>query len=339
MHKRKISGCLWKACVSGKKKAGAKAHRAERIVGGTMKKTMEQIILEGQVAKCRSLEELYVLWELMQQMEEDPDGKTCYPELDQRNFHIDGIVDPVHYDGTLYILKETNMRKMIQKGETMPVVSDIRGDFLSGKSPSGRVEYLEYLTGMQKVLWEERHPGEECRLTGKKLREKAAVLYLNKRGGKGAADEVSLDYGQYYMEFIKKQIRLLNPKIVVCCGEDLFRLIVMEVFQNKKQKKNREIYMKWKDLIQGDVFFAGREYRPIKEAKKDEAAVRVVRMWNPSYRVNNGQYVSLEEYLKEFRRRLSGGKEDEQENLQSAEPDEENTESPMTEDPAVEKSE
>ena len=64
-----------------------------------------------------------------------------------------------------------------------------------------------------------------------------------------------------------------------------------------------------------------------------------MRMWNPSYRVNNGQYVSLEEYLKEFRRRLSGGKEDEQENLQSAEPDEENTESPMTEDPAVEKSE
>ena len=40
------------------KEAGAKAHRAERIVGGTMKKTMEQIILEGQVAKCRSLEEL-----------------------------------------------------------------------------------------------------------------------------------------------------------------------------------------------------------------------------------------------------------------------------------------
>lgn len=97
--------------------------------------------------------------------------------------------------------------------------------------------------------------------------------------------------------------------------------------------------MKWKDLVLGDVFFADREYRPIKETKKDEAAVRVVRMWNPSYRVNNGQYVSLEEYLKEFRRRLSGGKEDEQENLQSAGPDEENTESPMTEDPAMEKSE
>ena len=102
-----------------------------------MRKTMEQIVLEGQVAKCRSIEELYVLWELMQQMEEDPFGNTCYPELDQRNFHVDGIADPEHYDRTLYILKETNMRKMIQKGETMPVASDIRADFLSGKSPSG----------------------------------------------------------------------------------------------------------------------------------------------------------------------------------------------------------
>ena len=36
---------------------------------------------------------------------------------------------------------------------------------------------------------------------------------------------------------------------------------------------------------------ADRDYRPVKETKKDEAEVRVVRMWNPSYRVNNGQYV------------------------------------------------
>ena len=70
--------------------------------------------------------------------------------------------------------------------------------------------------------------------------------------------------------------------------------------------------MKWKDLVRGDVFFADRDYRPVKETKKDEAEVRVVRMWNPSYRVNNGQYVSLEEYLKEFKRRLSGEEENKQ---------------------------
>ena len=70
------------------------------------------------------------------------------------------------------------------------------------------------------------------------------------------------------MEFIKAD-PAFKPEDCGLLRKDLFRLIVMEVFQNKKQKKNREIYMKWKDLIQGDVFFADREYRPIKEAKKD----------------------------------------------------------------------
>lgn len=119
------------------------------------------------------------------------------------------------------------------------------------------MEYLDYLTSMQKILWRKNIQARSA-ASGEKLREKAAVLYINKRGGKGAADEVSMDYGQYYIEFIKKQIRLLNPKTVVCCGEDLFRLIVMEVFQNKKQKKNREIYMKWKDLVPGRCILCGQ---------------------------------------------------------------------------------
>ncbi len=42
----------------------------------------------------------------------------------------------------------------------------------------------------------------------------------------------------------------------------------MEVFQNKKQKKNREIYMKWKNLVRGDVFFADRD-SPTGEGNKE----------------------------------------------------------------------
>ena len=117
-----------------------------------MRKTMEQIVLEGQAAKCESLEELYLLWQMMQQMEEEPYGATCYGDIDQRSFHIDGIVSPEDFTGTLYILKETNMRKYIQKGQTMPVISDIRKQVAAGKSAGGEVEYLDYLAGMQKIL-------------------------------------------------------------------------------------------------------------------------------------------------------------------------------------------
>lgn len=86
-----------------------------------MRKTMEQIVIEGQAARCGSLEELYLLWQMMQQMEEEPFGSTCYEEIDPRSFHIDGAVSPEHYDGTLFVLKETSMKKQIRKGQTMPV--------------------------------------------------------------------------------------------------------------------------------------------------------------------------------------------------------------------------
>jgi len=266
-----------------------------------MKKTMEQIVLEGQAAKCETLEELYLLWQMMQQMEEDPYGETCYGDIDQRTFHIDGVVSYDDYNGTMYILKETNMRKYIQKGQTMPVISDVRQQLAAAKSPSGEVEYMDYLAGMQKILSEEREE-KACRMSMQKLLKQCAVVYVNKRGGKGAADDISMDYGRYYIEFLKRQIRLLKPKTIVCCNDDIFRLVVMEVFQNKRQKKNQEIYMKWKNLVLGDIFLADSSFKPTQDEAK--AAVRVVRMWNPAYRVNNGQYVSLEEYLKEFARRV-----------------------------------
>lgn len=266
-----------------------------------MRKTMEQIVLEGQAAKCETLEELYLLWQMMQQMEEEPYGTTCYSDLDQRTFHIDGVVSYDDYNGTMYILKETNMRKYIQKGQTMPVISDVRQQLAAAKSPSGEVEYMDYLAGMQKILNEES--GEKNgRMSMQKLLKQCAVVYVNKRGGKGAADDISMDYGRYYIEFLKRQIRLMKPKTIVCCNDDIFRLVVMEVFQNKRQKKNQEIYMKWKNLVLGDIFLADSHFKPTQD--EDKAAVRVVRMWNPAYRVNNGQYVSLEEYLKEFARRV-----------------------------------
>lgn len=266
-----------------------------------MRKTMEQIVLEGQAPKCTTLEELFLLWQLMQQMEEEPYGVTCSEELDQRNFHLDGIVSPENYNGTLYILKETNMRKYIQKGQTMPVISDVRKAFLAGRSVSGEVEYYRHLSGMQKILNEKN--GEKKTASDAELRSQAAILYINKRGGKCAADDIGMEYGLYYMEFIKRQIELLKPKTIVCCGEDIFRLVVMEVFQNKKKKKNQETYMKWKDVVLGDIFLSDSHFRHVK--KDEKADIRVIRMWNPSYRVNNGQYVSLEEYLKEFGRRVA----------------------------------
>ena len=155
---------------------------------------------------------------------------------------------------------------------------------------------------MQKIV-NEKFYKDTAKMSNQKLLKQLAVLYVNKRGGKGAADDISMQYGQYYIEFIKRQIRLLKPKTIVCCSDEIFRLIVMEVFHNKKQKKNQETYMKWKNLVIGDIFLADENFLPTSD--DTYAAIRVVRMWNPAYRVNNGQYVSVDEYLKEFERRVT----------------------------------
>ena len=59
-------------------------------------------------------------------------------------------------------------------------------------------------------------------------------------------------------------------------------------------------------MVVGDILPADRRFKPVRDLEK--ADIQVIRMWNPAYRVNNGQYVSLEEYLKEFRRRIEGVK-------------------------------
>lgn len=261
-----------------------------------MRKTFEQILLEAQVTECSTMEELFLLWQLMQQMEECPEGRTGYREIDRRTFHIDGIVSEKDFSGTLYIMKETSMRKQIRKEQTLPVISDVRRQLQNGRSPFGEVEYMEYLAGMERILCD----GKETDPLS--LLRRTAVLYLNKRGGKGAADDISMQYGQYYMAFIRRQIQMIRPSVVVCCGEEIFRLVVMEVFHNKRKKKNREEYMKWKNVVEGDIFYADESYRHA--AGKNAAEVAVVNMWNPAYRVNNGRYVSLEEYLREFSARV-----------------------------------
>ena len=58
--------------------------------------------------------------------------------------------------------------------------------------------------------------------------------------------------------------------------------------------------MKWKDVVAGDILPADRRFKPVKDLAK--ADIQVIRMWNPAYRVNNGQYVSLEDVYKRQRR-------------------------------------
>ncbi len=262
-----------------------------------MAKTLEQVVIEGLAADCSSLEELYVLWQTMQYAETDTVGQTCYMEIDKRSFHVDGVVDPEHFSGVLYILKEPSLKRYLQKGLTFPVITDIRRDLRKYKK--GFQDECGYVVGMQRILL-----GEAAeKMTNSQVMDTLGVVYVNKRGGKESSDDVWLNYGYEYIEFLKRQIRLIHPKVIVCGGEEIFKLVAKEVFYNKKLIRNRGEHMVWKDVVKNYQFTADANYRHTSRPEKTE--IVVVNMWNPAYRVNKDQYISPEEYLKEFERRTS----------------------------------
>ena len=263
-----------------------------------MAKTLEQIVLEGLAGDCCSMEELFVLWQTTQMLEENAYGRTCYEEIDKRSFHVDGIMDPDQYAGVLYILKEPSLKHYLQKGRTFPVLTDVRREYRSYRK--GDEDERGYLAGMQRILLGKE--GEAMSVG--KIMDTLAVMYVNKRGGKEVSDSIWMDYGYEYIEFVKRQVRLLHPKVIVCGGEEIFKMIVKEVFRNKKSIRNKGEHMIWKGNVQDYQFAADKNYRHTNDPDKTE--VVVVNMWNPAYRMNKDQYLSPEEYLAEFYRRITG---------------------------------
>lgn len=259
-----------------------------------MQKTMRQIIWENQASKSDSIEELFLLWEMMQREEEDRPSDTRYEEIDVGCFHLDGIIDRTKFSGVLYILKEPSMKKYLQDGAGVPVILDSRRYFREYKK--GYMDERGYVAGMQKIFL-----GEEKKTLQEAIKS-AAVLYLNKRGGKEVSDSVYLNYANAYKECIIRQIQLIHPTVIICTGEDVFKWVVKEVFCNKKVNKSQKEYMIWKNISDNHIFTADEEYHYTKEA--DQTAVTVFNMWSPAYHMNKEKYISPKEYLEEFENRI-----------------------------------
>ena len=165
-----------------------------------------------------------------------------------------------------------------RQGLTFPVLTDVRREYRSYRR--GYEDERGYLAGMQRILLGE----EGAAMSVGQIMDTLAVMYINKRGGKEVSDSVWMDYGYEYIEFVKRQVRLLHPKVIVCGGEEIFKMIVKEVFRNKKSIRNKGEHMIWKGNVQDYQFAADKNYRHTKDPDKTE--VVVVNMWNPAYRMN-----------------------------------------------------
>lgn len=94
-----------------------------------------------------------------------------------------------------------------------------------------------------------------------------AVMNLSKRGGDGevtAKVERIQEYCKYYKEFIKKEIEIINPDVIVWLGANTY------------DKKLHIDYLGAKK-IKGKVYFF-----------IDDKQIPILRMWHTSYRWKGG---------------------------------------------------
>ena len=177
------------------------------------KYTLDEMQME--IDKATNLNELFALWKHAHATEDNYEVTTT-TGIEKSSFIADGYIFKENYSGVLFVLKEVN-----QLG------------YNGAKDPSERTHitwYQDYINKGKNVNQSKQHekmgrmacyildqnenPSKEEINAGL---SRAAFLNLNKRGGSNVAKKVE-PYTKKYAEFIKKQISLLNPDVIVCLG-------------------------------------------------------------------------------------------------------------------------
>lgn len=101
------------------------------------------------------------------------------------------------------------------------------------------------------------------------IKKQIAFMNINKRGGSSSTDFKELNkYAEKYKEFIKREIEIINPDYIICCGS-YWQIIdhVYDYFKSKKEWGNRkksepDIDMYYKLNIKGKIVPAFNVFHP-----------------------------------------------------------------------------
>ena len=198
----------------------------------------------------QEIENLFAEWQALQQKESNEEYLGA-PEIAKDSFTYDGIINPPEYakQGTkyLFISKESNIEN---EKDQRPFRSDgdnfwLRDVCLQKEKPKIFSKRLAMLANAIYSLDFERV--NKCH----DILNKVAFMNLNKRGGlsesrretntnksKGKTNthkskgETIPEYKEYYKEytkkyacFIKREIDMIEPDIIICCGSGMKHLL------------------------------------------------------------------------------------------------------------------
>ena len=86
-----------------------------------------------------------------------------------------------------------------------------------------------------------------------------AIININKQEGSGTTDTQSLKvYARTHANFIRRQIDLLHPNIIVCCGSGVFDAVNEAMGNTAPQSGNWMKYDMAHDMLYFDTYHPGR---------------------------------------------------------------------------------
>lgn len=176
----------------------------------------------------QEIENLFAEWQARQQKEPYEEYlKYGAPEIAKDSFTYDGIIDPPVYAKQdtkyLFISKESNIEN---EKDQRPFRSDgdifwLRDVCFQKQKPSifSKSIFSNRLAMFANAIYSlDFERVNKCH----DILNKVAFMNLNKRGGlSGSKGKTITEYTKKYAGFIKREIDMIKPDIIICCGSDL----------------------------------------------------------------------------------------------------------------------
>lgn len=207
----------------------------ECTIEGISKKTVQLLNNVDEVKQNESLEELFNHWKHAHKYDSEYEINSI-PKIEKDSFVEDGPVDKEFYERSrikvLFILKEANVvfdKKVGVNGKYTDLRSVV--EWINGViDMSGQHELLKTIDGMIKIV--HKVVLDESNTSLKQI----AYMNINKRGGAGKATDLRIlkAYVSRYSDYIRKEIEILKPRFVICCGKGTIEMISEIVLKNRQ---------------------------------------------------------------------------------------------------------
>lgn len=194
-----------------------------------------------EISMCGSLEELFDRWQEAQRDEKDTDyskyGNIC---VRKEFFLPDGVVDDERFKQSqshvLFIGKESNCSQKEQHESDYNKEECIEEFWLRRVAVfQGKPSILSHRLAMLSRAIQKNDYQTISKDQGH-LRD-IAFLNLNKRGGLKISEHKTLKgYVCKYSEYIRREIELIDPGIIVCCGKETEKLVKSYVLKQSDKR-------------------------------------------------------------------------------------------------------